>query len=164
MFLSLFSAFLIIILLSLFLSFLDCHLLSCALIRAVSDPITISMHQQLLVLHFHNWLLYNTSQYFIWWDFGGVLVMDFGGMTIQDPKIGGIAPNCEWSNYWRHQQLLFLHSHNWLLRSFVLHLKYTCLNTKHTFLNIKNNIKYSDPNTKYTFLNTNPNTKTHFPV
>ena len=31
-------------------------------------------------------VLYYTSQYFIWWD--------FGGMTIQDRNTGGIHPNC----------------------------------------------------------------------
>ena len=31
-------------------------------------------------------VLYYTSQYFIWWD--------FGGMTIQELNIGGIDPNC----------------------------------------------------------------------
>ena len=31
-------------------------------------------------------VLYYTSQYFIWWD--------FGGMTIQDRNTGGIDPNC----------------------------------------------------------------------
>ena len=30
-------------------------------------------------------VFYYTSSYFTWWD--------FGGMTIQDPKIGGIDPN-----------------------------------------------------------------------
>ena len=31
-------------------------------------------------------VIYYTSKYFIWWD--------FGGMTIEDPKMGGINPNC----------------------------------------------------------------------
>ena len=172
MFLSLFSTFLILILLSLFLSLVDCHLLSCALIRAVSDPITISMHQQLLVLHSHNWLLYNTSQYFIRWD--------FGGMTIQDPKMGGIDPNYEWPDYWApttaagsvFPQLASLEYTLTNSKYTDPNTKYTFLYTKYTFRNTHTKIKYTNPNTKYTswntkytFLNTKDQCKhqTHFP-